>query len=354
MSSRMRFLTGLVAGLLLGGCITWAWYHNIQRKYDHLMVLAQQQEHKIAVQDAVMDSMQMQPYSGMLTQLVRVIDTERQEGHKWELSEEMISRMASLSFTFKPIAHLEGDSLSSRKRSPERGQLLVYLCGLDLDTATLLKIYKRVTFAGADVRGADLQGAFLHGIQLSGADLSNTNLNQVDLSHAQLDGATLWGATLQNATLNNADCKGADLRWCNINQAHLIKTILTEADLTSAQLREANLYGANLQWVALDGAFLNSAVLDSTDMFRATCKRAQFEKTTLIKTNLNLADLTEANMTEAVLTDANLSDVVVGAADWFTQLREWRVIGTDQIETGYHVVTSNTTGKPFFQLKKKP
>lgn len=354
MHSRFRFFSGLLAGVCLGGIVVFVWFKNIQRKYDHLLATAQQQERSIAVLEAIIDSIQQQSYSGLLHQLVEVIDAERRQGQSTILKAETISRIASLSYAFRPVAHREGDSVSTRKLSKERGQLLLFLSGLELDTATLQRIFTRSSFAGSDLQGADLHGASLQGVDLTGADLSNAKLNGVNLTGAHLARATFWGSNLQQAILTHADLTGANLSWCDINNAHLEKAILTEADLTSAQLRGADLHDANLQWVELGGAFLNSANLDSADMFRASCKRTQFEKTILTRANLNLADLTEANMTEAVLIDANLLEVVVGGENWIQQLREWHVVGIDEIEKAYKVVTSNTTGKPFFQVKKKP
>ena len=49
---------------------------------------------------------------------------------KYSLSQSLIGQIAALSYSFKPYKFMDGDTMIGRPLSPERGQLLVTICGL--------------------------------------------------------------------------------------------------------------------------------------------------------------------------------------------------------------------------------
>ena len=165
---------------------------------------------------------------------------------KYQLSDPLIGRIASLSQGFLPYRYLEGDTLSAKEVSPERGQLLLALVKSNLDSFTLQKIYSNTNFNAAYLKGANLIEA-----DLIGADLSRADLRWADL----------YGADLRRATLRRADLRGVDLCWANLDLAYLSRATLSRADLRWAYLDGADLSRADLRRTNLDGADLRWANL---------------------------------------------------------------------------------------------
>src|SRR6185369_8634547 len=121
------------------------------------------------------------------------------------LSDELIARIASLSYSFTPYSYVEGDSISSKKLSPERGQLLLIIAGMKIDSVSLEKLMHQSVFSFANLRNADLQSAYLKGVNLQGAELRGANLEGINLNEANLRLADLWGVNLKRASLMSAD-----------------------------------------------------------------------------------------------------------------------------------------------------
>ena len=141
---------------------------------------------------------------------------------KFTISRSLIGQIAALSQAFKPYRFLDGDTLIGRPLSPERGQLLVTITRLPLDTLTINRIYNQSTFEDANLSGANLSGANLSGANLSGAFLIDANLNGANLSRADLRKADLRGADLRGAYLRGANLSGADLNGANLSRAEVL------------------------------------------------------------------------------------------------------------------------------------
>lgn len=353
MNAKKNFLTGLISGLVIGILIFGVWYHQRSHRMDVLHTQSEKQQQLIRLQDALIDSLERRSYSGLLDQLMHRLDTEFQQRPNPILSEETLTFMTTLSYTFKPYHLREADSLTSGKLSPERGKMLLLITGMHLDSAVMQKIFNRVSFAGADVRDAQMQGSDLRGADLEGANFYGAHLQGARLDNANLKGANFWGANLSHASCKGTIAKSADLRWADLQQTNWHGADLTEANLASSQLGRADFCHAVMQWADLTGAFLQSARLDSTDMFRATLKKSNLEKTDLQQANLTLANMSDAMLMETNLTGANLSQVIVSSEGWITSLVDWKVTGVAEIESSYSVVPANTTGELFYQVKKK-
>ncbi len=353
MKNKSRFLAGMIIGLVLGGALIWFNSNAVSRQNKRLNVQLENLHKQIALQDAVIDSMRLQHFDGLLHKVIEQIETELKMSSGGVLSDESVSKISTLCYAFQPYTLREGDSVSAVRLSPERGVLLLFLAGLKLNPFSFQKITSQISFSGADLRDANLSHATLNGIDLRGANLSNANLHGAQLKDAQFKGTNFWGADLEKAVLTRADLTRADMRWCHANEADFSHSNLTEADLSSAQLRKVSMHSAILRWVDVSGAFLNDATLDSTDMFRALLRKTHLEKTNLHQANLTLANLTDAILAETNMTETNLSDVIVSDSNWITQLKTWNVTDANGIESRYSVVTANTTGETFFQLKRK-
>ncbi len=306
----------------------------------------------IAQQSQLMDSLRIRSLSNLMPQLLARIDDELKDNPGRVLSDETISMIASLSYTLKPYPYTEGARMSTKKLSPERGQLLLILIGLNLDTGSLHQIMKHVSFAGADLRDGVLRGADLSGINLSEADLSSAIFDSADLAGANLSYANLWGAIISKAKLTGTDLTRADLQWANLNQADLKGADLREANLYSVQMRNADLSGSVMKWTNLTGAFLNEANLAGADMFRTTLVRAQLTGAILSEANMTVGNLIEANVTGSDMTGINLTDVIVDDKNWLSRLNEWQVIGAEELQRNYKLSHEVSNGKSIYRLKK--
>jgi uncharacterized protein YjbI with pentapeptide repeats len=287
-----------------------------------------------------------------MAQVLQQADEELKTRPGKNLSEETIDRISALSYSFKPYAHVIGDSISLTPLSPERGQLLMVLSRMDMDSVSFSRIMRQASFSGAALREADLGGANLKGVDLKGADLYGANLEGTDLKGADLSFANLWGAHLNNADMKGMIAKRADFRWAELNGADLNNADLHEADLTSAKLRKADLSKAVMQWADLTGAFLNEANMTDADMFRVDLKRAQLTGALLNEANLTLANFSGANLTRANLTGAELNEAVVPDHQWLVQLNEWPVTGALEIQEKYRIVDESSKEQTLFQLRK--
>ena len=340
-------LIGFIIGGLFAGAVVFAWMKGL------LEESSKQQQLELKEQTGMIEASRNSGLVRMLANVLDLIDNELQDNPKRMLSDVTIARVAALAYAFKPYTHPEDDSLSARMLSPEKGELLLALSALKLDSGSLHKIFYSTSFAFADLRDADLGGADLQGIDLSGAYLRGANLKGANLTAANLSFADVWSANMSNASLMDANLKRAEVSWADLNGADLRGADVTEANLISSQLRKADLRGSILRLTDFTGAFLNEARLDSTDMFRTTLRRANLEGASLTKADMNLANAVEANLTKVNLAGTNLSDVVVAEGNWLKLLNDWQVSGAEVIGDSYKVVDELSTGRHLYQLKVK-
>ncbi len=239
---------------------------------------------------------------------------------RFNLSPSLIGQIVALSHSFKPYRYLEEDSLINEQLSPERGQLLITLTLLPLDTSCFNKIYKSSTF-----QQADLNNAVLREVYLSGADLNGADLHGADLSGTDLRGADLSGTDLRGADLSGTDLRGADLRRANLSGALFILANLHKADLNSANLSRVYLSGADLSEADLSEADLSEAYLKELDLRKLDLSEHDLRKfdlrnLDLREHNLRMADWDRfhsklASLIGTFLGDANLSGADLSGAD---------------------------------------
>jgi hypothetical protein len=149
----------------------------------------------------------------LFSNIMDAIDRELKDSNdkQRKLSKQLIGRIIALSASLRPYRYLtEGDTLTSRLLSPERGQLLISLAESDLASVTYFDISRKANFEYADLQGADLYSANLSGAHLSGADLSGAYLGGAYLGGAYLRGVNLSGAYLRGVNLSGADLAGAN------------------------------------------------------------------------------------------------------------------------------------------------
>jgi uncharacterized protein YjbI with pentapeptide repeats len=311
------------------------------------------QESEIRRKEDLIGHLQQNEQSGLLVNVMNLIDDELRNNPTRTLSDETISRISSMCYASKPYLWLEGDSAGTQLVSPERGKLLLFLCGMNLDSATMQKIKQTASFEGADLRGADLSGKDLSGVKLERGCLKDANLRYTNLSSSNLSFANFWGADLSNARLHSAIMKRTILNWATLNHTALRSADLTEATLIGAQIRNADLENSILRWADFNHAYLHESKLSRTDLFRTTFKRAQLPKAVLAEANLTLANLVEAHISEADFTNSELTDVIVYENNWIMQLNNWQVKGAQAIQQKYKIVDETSTGQHLYQLKIK-
>lgn len=197
---------------------------------------------------------------------------------KFSLSQSLIGQIAALSHSFKPYRYMDGDSLISKPLSPERGQLLITLTQLPIDTLSLYAIYKNSNFKSADLQFAQLSRAKFKYIDLAsanmrqgffvGSDFSNSNLTSTDftsssLSESNFSNATMNGSQLEDCVLIGANFMDADLS--EVEDRGCINCPLSE-DTTA--IKAANFQYSDLRGTSFVGAKMSGANLSRTIMGR--------------------------------------------------------------------------------------
>jgi uncharacterized protein YjbI with pentapeptide repeats len=288
---------------------------------------------KIKQQSELIESVKKNNLGFLLGNLLNKIDNELNSTPQRTLSDLTIRRIAATSDLFKPYKE---DSIQGRKLSPERGELLLTLALMKMDSGSYARIKQTAVFSAADLSDADLTHMNLSGANLKNANLKGANLSGTNLSAANLWGANLWGADLSMSNLSKANLRGADLQWTKINQANLTSTNLNGANLTNAQMIRSDMQHATFQWAYLNGAMLNESNLTGADLVVSKLIR-----TNLSGVKLNYARLRAADLTEANLTGIDLQEVSV-EKDWMAKFASWKVIGTTQILKTYKIIKDSS------------
>lgn len=278
------------------------------------------------------ESMQRSQMIVLMDNVLEQIENELKATPERGISNAAIARVSALSYAFKPYRYFIGDSLSEHELSPERGQLLLALSTLGLDSGSFAKIKQKTTFAHAELRNADLSGADLSGVNLEQSDLMNVNLSSADLSRSNLSHANLWGAMMHNANLSAADLRRANLSWAELNNS-----LLEKANLNAAAMENTTLVGANLEEATCHWTILTGALLQKTNFLCSDLEWAD-----LVKANLSGANLTDAHIVQTRISDANLTNVVLANTEvqkaWLEELPDRNVTGAEYISRKYEII----------------
>ncbi len=328
----------MVSGfIVLGGLVS---SFLIFKQNELFKTQTQKQNKRILEMSELVESARKSNLAFLMSNILDKVDDELRSTPNRILSDSTIERITALNNSlFKPYRYFEGDSLSKKELSPERGQLLLALCLMKIDSSSFAKIKLGAPFSGADLSGADLKGADLSGADLRDADLKDADLSGANLSRADLRGAILWGANLNMANLSGADLKRSDLRWAELKGADLKFANLDGANLTSAQLIKADLRGATIRWAEAGGAMFNEANLTGVDLVRTGLTKVNLSGANLSEANLGRADLREANLMGAELTKTSVQN-----KNWLEMLNEWRITGAKEIQETYQIA-GDTTGR---------
>ncbi len=260
---------------------------------------------KIEANSAMLESNRKASSIALINNLIEKIEYEIKIRPNDILDEEIIARIVLLNATFQPTLYLDEDSLSSQKLSFERGQLLLMLASLNLDSSSFHQIKQQVSFLGADLRGADLRNINLSGIDLREANFQEADLSDANLSQARLN-KTFWRESkLKNVNLSKADLQNANFDWANLLEADLREANLNGASMNSAILSQANLEKAKITWANLNGAFLNQANLTAAELVGSNFIGANLRGAILRDALPRVSDFSKANLREARLENVN-------------------------------------------------
>lgn len=331
----------VAAFIVLGGLLS---VYMINRQNKLLETQTQNQNKRIEEQSELIESVRKGNQVVLMSNVLENVEAELNTNGT--LSDAIIARVAALSYSFKPYRYFEEGGLSDRWLSPERGQLLLALSLMSIDSTSFDKIKQSTSFSHADLRGAELPGAALGGTNLNRSDFQDANLRGADLTGADLRQANFSGANFETANLSYANLERADLSWAKMNKANLVEAYLDGADMTSAGLRHASLTGASLRYANLNAALFTGASVVGADFFLARLANANFQNANMREANMRRASLSNANLTDAVLAGA-----IVQLDNWLEQLGNWGVYGADDIQSKYRIL-HDTSGLSMHRLER--
>jgi uncharacterized protein YjbI with pentapeptide repeats len=199
---------------------------------------------------------------------------KKEVGDIRDLTPELIARISSISFAFKPYKYLKNGELIKNPLSPERGQLLLTLVNSNIDENTLNFIYKSSNFQYSDLQNVNFENAYLKNIDLSYANIDFANLENTNFENAIMRNATFrncksfsytnfTNAKLDSCTFHNSN------KYVNLNTAILRRSKLKYAVFTGKwEIR--NNYTLN------ENNWVNSSI-DSIDFSKSKITNANFD-----------------------------------------------------------------------------
>ena len=344
------FSIGLVIGLLIAGIFGYFIYEESPPADWHA---AQRDLAPAEIPATVMsDSFIAAQQAGLLGNLLDLIDADLKDDPHRILAPETIDRIATFCYGARPYLAIDADSLGAGPYSPERGQLLLVLARMNLDSATWQAIKEKATFASAYLPEAELSGADLSHADLRSACLRDARLVRTTLSKSNLQFATLHGANLESSKADSAMLKHADLRWSTLIRADLRGANLDGAFIASANLDNAHLADASIQWADATGALLRRADLTRANISGIILNQAQLDSAMLDSASLVNARLLGTRLPGTSLVGADLERVLVLEADWYDLLKRWNVKGIDDLPSRYTMLDGKPKGKTGYRLDK--
>ncbi|MEL6841830.1 MAG: pentapeptide repeat-containing protein [Bacteroidota bacterium] len=325
--------TLLLSGLLLGG-----WWKLSKVESALLSLQAQMRA------DSLLALRQDEQLAPLLASLLDRTARELEEHPTRKLREQSIRDIINFSHSLGLQAPAQ-DRLNPLPLNPLKGQLLLALCGMSMDSSSLSLIWEKANFVGADLRGVDLRGADLRGLDLRAADLSEANLEAARLDQADLQLAVMRETNLAQSQLTFADLQRADLRWVDFRGANLLGARLDGANLVLANAQGAKLRDSSIEYAKVNGAFFEEADLRCTSLKGSDVRQTHFYASNLAgayiaRTDFREADLRQANIRGCTLIGylpMQLEGTMVDA-DWLVELPAWETIGYEEVQNSYQIL----------------
>lgn len=312
----------------------------------------------IREQSALIEAIKKDKQKPFLVHVLERVRAELGDAEQDTLSNDLINNISALSTTLKPYPSLEGDSLSREIYSPERGQLLLSLSSLPIDSLSFHRIKLRTSFAYSNLKKVSLRTLDLQDVDLQNSELSHTNFRDAKLTNAHLSEGNLRGADLLGSNLVGADLKRANMSWVNANQATFDDAYMSGINLSAARLKNTTMKRVELRWADLTDALVLSSNLEYADVVGANLKRVNLSNSILTDTDLRYADFTQADLSFADLRRADLKFATLYGANligvkldsveiddprWIEKLIKWQVKGEQEIKSKYQIVESENS-----------
>jgi len=257
-------------------------------------------------------------FSNIMDAISKEIEDDIGKKEKRDLSPQLMGRIIALSSRLKPYTYLEGDNLTKKPLSPERGQLLISLVKSQLDSSSYINIFENGDFEYADLEGADLDNAFLPYISLNNANLKRIGLHYTYLPDVYFKNSDMRRAMMEKVTIGRSEFSNVQM-----DSVILRYSTISGADFTDSSLRGADMLYSRIYWTN----FINC------DLTHANFKRA----------NLKKSDLRGATLHSTNFTNAGLDSVKVGSIDWLHNMQDYQedsIIGLSYILKNYVVDTT--------------
>jgi len=272
-------------------------------------------------------SSQQVKFLAVMNSLLDTVGNELKSSKDNTISTSTIGRIVAFSKTIESYQFITSDTGVVKKFSPVKGQLLLGLIHMNMDSSSFTQIKKQVSFAGADLRNINLCGYNLAGINLKEANFEGSSLNGTNLSNSNLFGGNFHKTDMRDVNLSHSLLRRANLSWSNLSGSILIKANVEKVDLRNAKLNRTDLRGA-----LFNGSILNSAMLIGADLTGCKLNRA-----TLRATNLSNAKLINVPIQNSTFVDVNLTNTQVDSA-WLDDLKKWKIDGQDELVKRYDIL----------------
>lgn len=247
---------------------------------------------------------------------------------EFKLSDELISRIVAISKAFEPYSKIDSSgSLSKKLISPERGQLLIAITGVQLDSLSSSKIFKTSNFDYANVGSHIFRAKYLNGLKLNNADLAgsiftNNQLIDIEISHSDLSYCSfkncflstkgdVYSTNLKNAKLENVNFYSLGVSFEDSNLEHLVtrkcKGPFTafNSNLTYAEL------GDSISFYGLDNNLYQTTFVGNLweSTFENCYGNPWFQRTMISDTYFNNCNFSYCHFESADLNKVDLDSV---------------------------------------------
>lgn len=303
----------------------------------------------INTQIDLIDSLRINKQILLMNNVLSQIDHELNQDSLNRLSTRLLNRIVNLSQNLQPYRYYIGDSLTKVKLSPERGNLLLTLTAMDIDSISFDYIKRNANFVQADLRDKEFKNLDLSGINLEGADLQNTSFQACILNDAKLKKANLKGTQFTNVSMEKCNLNNTDLRWSALKNVSLFQAELSGVDLSNSSLVDLNLRESTIQFSDISNSVLKQVDFSISDLLNTSFKESNlndvnFEESRLRKANLDASNMNGVNLNKAIV-DKN----------WQNIINSWKVVNQKNLLKKYEVVIDSSIhfrSEKYF-LKKK-
>lgn len=292
---------------------------------------AEKQNKRILELTEITESIRKNNQVNLMSNVLNQVEAELKLKPEGPLSDAVIARISALSFSLKPYRFMIGDSLSDYELSPERGQLLVALSHMGIDSISFYKIKNRTTFEKADLRGIKLKSIDLSYINLEEADLSNSEISKVNLSYSNLKKVRLMYAVIDSSSFILSSMVKSWFIKSSSKSCNYSLINASESDLSYSSFYNSSFISSNLKFSDLTFCFL-----DKVNMCLSNLERANFSFCNLQNSNLKKSRLKFVNLDDIKFVQTNFDSSEV-QQNWFSDIQNYNNIANDYFNKNFKI-----------------